>query len=171
MPELPEVQTIVSDLNEKIKGDTITDFWSDHKKAIKNKFDEFIKEIKGKKILEAKRIGKNIFINLSGGKTIYIHLKMTGHLLIKNTKYDIRDTKYFDDRVNQYVHHIFYLKSQIANRKSQYDKRMEFSDLRKFAKIVLVDTDKVKDLKEIKSLGVDVMSPDFTFKKFQEIFL
>jgi formamidopyrimidine-DNA glycosylase len=160
MPELPEVQTIVSDLNKKIKGDTITDFWSDHKKAIKNDFEEFVKNIKGKKILEAKRIGKNIFINLSGGKTIYIHLKMTGHLLVKNTKYEIQNTKYFDDRVNQYIHHIFYLGK---------NKKMEFSDLRKFAKIVLVDTDKVKELKEIKSLGTDVMSDEFTLKKFQEI--
>ena len=36
MPELPEVQTIVSDLNKKIVGYTIVDFWSDWPKAIKN---------------------------------------------------------------------------------------------------------------------------------------
>ena len=134
MPELPEVQTIVSDLNEKIKGDTITDFWSDWGKAIKNaSVEKFKKEIKGRKILEAKRIGKNIFINLSGGKTIYIHLKMTGHLLIKNKELSGKNkaADYFSDRVNQYIHHIFYLGK---------DKRMEFSDLRKFGKIVLVDT-------------------------------
>lgn len=160
MPELPEVQTIVSDLNKKIKGDTITDFWSDWGKAIKNKsVEQFKKEIKGRKILEAKRIGKNIFINLSGGKTIYIHLKMTGHLLVKSEKLKIK-SGYFADRVNQYIHHIFYLEK---------NKKMEFSDLRKFAKIVLVDTDKVKDIKEIKALGIDVMSPEFTFQKFEEI--
>ena len=28
MPELPEVQTIITDLNEKIKGDTGVGFWS-----------------------------------------------------------------------------------------------------------------------------------------------
>ncbi len=84
MPELPEVQTIISDLNKKIKGDTITGFWSDWPKAIKNlSADKFTKEIRGRKILGARRIGKNIFIDLSGNKTIYIHLKMTGHLLIK----------------------------------------------------------------------------------------
>jgi len=161
MPELPEVQTIISDLNKKIKGETITDFWSDHKKAVKNNFENFAEGIKGRKILEAKRIGKNILINLSGNKTIYIHLKMTGHLLIKNKKEKVKSKKdFFEDRVNQYVHHIFYLGK---------NKRMEFSDLRKFGKIVLVDTDKVQNLKEIKSLGVDVMSEEFTLKKFQEI--
>jgi len=83
MPELPEVQTIIDDLNRKIKGDTIIGFWSDWKKTVKMPIEKFEKEIKGKKILSASRIGKNIFLNLSGGKTIYIHLKMTGHLLVK----------------------------------------------------------------------------------------
>lgn len=161
MPELPEVQTIISDLNEKIKGETIADFWSDHKKAVKNNFEDFTDGIKERKILEAKRIGKNIFINLSGNKTIYIHLKMTGHLLVKSEKGKVKSEKdFFEERVNQYVHHIFYLGK---------NKRMEFSDLRKFGKIVLVDTDKVQNLKEIKSLGADAMSKELTLKKFQEI--
>ncbi len=85
MPELPEVETVVSDLNKKIVGDTITDFWSEWPKAIKGKsLAAFRKEIIGRKILGARRIGKNIFVDLSGGKTLYIHLKMTGHLLIKS---------------------------------------------------------------------------------------
>ena len=86
---------------------------------------------------------------------------MTGHLLVKSENLKVKSgDDYFDDRVNQYVHHVFYLGK---------NKKMEFSDLRKFAKIVLVDTDKIKKLKEIKSLGVDVMSDEFTLKKFQEI--
>ena len=61
MPELPEVQTVVSDLNEKIKGDTIVGFWSEWGKAIKNKsLEKFKKEIQNRKILGARRIGKNI---------------------------------------------------------------------------------------------------------------
>lgn len=157
MPELPEVQTIISDLNKKIKGDTIINFWSDWKKSIRMPFDEFSKEIKNRKILSAERIGKNIFLNLSGGKTVYIHLKMTGHLLVKS-KTDGKD--YFSDKVNQYIHHIFYLKS---------GRTLEFSDLRKFGKIILFDTDKIKEAKEIKSLGIDAMSEKFTPEKLGEI--
>jgi len=169
MPELPEVQTVVDDLNKKIKGETITDFRSEWPKAIKGKsLDAFKKEIKGRKIVGARRIGKNIFIDLSGGKTLYIHLKMTGHLLIKNPKLirQLADqnpkdgSDYFKDRVNQYIRHIFYLGK---------DKTMEFSDMRKFGKIVLDDTEKINELKEVKKLGVDAMSAEFTFKKFNEI--
>ena len=71
-----------------------------------------------------------------------------------------RKSKFFEDRVNQYIRHKFYLKS---------GKVLEFSDLRKFAKIVLDDTDKINNLKEIKALGIDALDPKFTFKKFQEI--
>ena len=175
MPELPEVQTIISDLNQKIKGDTIVDFWSDWGKAIKNEsVAYFTRNIKGRKILKARRVGKNIFLDLSGGKTLYIHLKMTGHLLIKLKKevrpLSTKTTKrgqtsdglrgYFSDKVNQYIHHIFYLKS---------GRTLEFSDLRKFGKIILDDTEKINNLKEIKSLGIDAMDLKFTFDEFNKI--
>jgi formamidopyrimidine-DNA glycosylase len=162
MPELPEVQTIVDDLNKKIKGDTIVGFWSDWKKTVRMPIEKFEREIKNKKILSASRIGKNIFINLSGGKTVYIHLKMTGHLLVKSEKLKVKsdEKNYFDDKVNQYIHHIFYLKS---------GRTLEFSDVRKFGKIILADTEKIKEIKEIGSLGVDAMSKEFTSEVLDEI--
>ena len=176
MPELPEVQTVVNDLNEKIVGDMVVDFWSEWPKAIKGKtLKNFQKEIIGRKILGVRRIGKNIFVDLSGGKTLYIHLKMTGHLLIKKqetrdnnqTNFKSQNSKtlnYFGDRVNQYIRHSWTLKDKKGKLKT-----IEFSDMRKFAKIVLDDTGKINNLKEIVALGVDAMSPDFTFKKFNEI--
>ncbi|MDI6777627.1 MAG: bifunctional DNA-formamidopyrimidine glycosylase/DNA-(apurinic or apyrimidinic site) lyase [Patescibacteria group bacterium] len=162
MPELPEVQTIVDDLNQKIKGDAIAGFWTDWKKSIKLPVDKFEKEIKNKKILSASRIGKNIFLNLSGGKTIYIHLKMTGHLLVKSEKLKVKSygKDYFSEKVNQYIHHIFYLKS---------GRTLEFSDLRKFGKIILADTEKIREIGEIQKLGIDAMSRDFSLKKLEEI--
>jgi len=200
MPELPEVETVVSDLNQKIVGDTIVDFWSDWTKTIKNlSLKKFKRDIRNRKILRARRIGKNIFIDLSGGKTLYIHLKMTGHLLIKSeilnpkslpemlriskqagetnsksknqktTNYSLSTTNYFNDRVNQYIHHIWKLKSCSMKHKTCSKKTLEFSDMRKFAKIVLDDTEKINNLPEIKKLGVDAMSREFTLKKFQEI--
>ena len=165
MPELPEVQTIVSDLNKKIVGYTIVDFWSDWPKAIKNlSLEKFRKEIRNRKILGVRRIGKNIFIDLSGNKTLYIHLKMTGHLLVKSEKLKVKS--YFNEKVNSYIHHIWILEAKKLKPKKL---TLEFSDVRKFAKIVLDDTDKINNLKEIKKLGVDAMSKEFTLQKFDEI--
>ncbi|PJA87085.1 MAG: bifunctional DNA-formamidopyrimidine glycosylase/DNA-(apurinic or apyrimidinic site) lyase [Candidatus Moranbacteria bacterium CG_4_9_14_3_um_filter_42_9] len=175
MPELPEVQTIISDLNKKIVGDTITDFWSNWPKTIKGKsLAIFKKEIIDRKIIGIRRIGKNIFIDLSGGKTLYIHLKMTGHLLVKSAKLKVKSGKkdYFQDKVNQYIHHVWYLKSHNPKPETHslnYDKTIEFSDVRKFAKIVLDDTQKIKELKEIKALGIDALDKKFTLERFEDI--
>lgn len=159
MPELPEVQTIVSDLNKKIINHKIIDFWSDWAKSIHNlSLNEFQKQIVGRKILKVHRWGKNIFIDLSGGKTIYVHLKMTGHLLVKDKKAEKNEN--FKERVNQYIHHIWTLDKGV---------RIEFSDLRKFGKIVLLGTKNIKDYKDIKALGIDAMDPKFTYQKFKEI--
>jgi formamidopyrimidine-DNA glycosylase len=155
------VQTIINDLNEKIAGDTITGFWTDWPKTIKGlKLEEFEKQIKNKKIKKAWRIGKNMFIDLSGNKTLYIHLKMTGHLLVKTRNEKLETKNYFSDKVNQYIHHVWQLGKS---------KTLEFSDLRKFGKIMLVDTDKIVELKEIKELGMDVLDSKFTLEKFQEM--
>ena len=89
---------------------------------------------------------------------------MTGHLLVKNRKAKSEKLNngksYFYEKVNQYIHHIFYLKS---------GRTLEFSDLRKFGKIILADTDKIAEIKEIKNLGIDAMSQKFTLEKLDEI--
>ena len=68
MPELPEVQTIVNDLNRKVKGLTITDVWTDWPKYFRRspgQFEGFKKAIKDKKILKAVMRFWNFFFMLS----------------------------------------------------------------------------------------------------------
>lgn len=166
MPELPEVETIISDLNRKIKGATILKFWSDFPSAIKNMtLLKFQREMKNKKILLAERVGKNIFLNLSGGKSIHIHLRMTGHLLVKiqetkNKKQTMQNANYFDDKVNQYIHHIWYLDK---------NKTLEFSDLRKFATMRLLETKKLEKYLAEKKIGIDAMDAKFNLTKFNQL--
>jgi len=159
MPELPEVQTIVNDLNEKIIDETIVDFWSDWKKRVRPNFSKFKKEIIGAKIKEARRIGKHIIIDLANKKSVIIHLKMSGHLLFKPV--DIgRLQKEFLEKVNQYIHHKIIFKS---------GNTLDFSDLRKFGWLEVIETKKVDEMKEISQLGVDALGSSFTLKKFKEI--
>src|SRR3989338_11329859 len=94
MPELPEVQTIVDDLNKKVVGRKIPGVWLDWPKMIKDPLDQsrtkiahkhvavFVKYLKGKKIIKVRRRGKNILIYLSGNLLLLIHQKMTGHMLV-----------------------------------------------------------------------------------------
>ena len=173
MPELPEVQTIVDDLNKKVAGRRIIDVWSDWKKTVKKpSFDKFKKLIKGKKILKVLRQAKNILIYLSENHILLIHLKMTGHLLVgkwriekskvrslcqKDLVIPIEPKEVVEDPYNKYIHLIFYLDN---------GQMLGFSDLRKFGKMILGTQEQIYNLAEIKKLGPEPLDPSFKVDKF-----
>ncbi len=172
MPELPEVQTTVDGLNKTVRGKKILNVWTDYnspshtgKDNIKNPkfFKTFKQQIVGKKIIESKRRGKNILMELSNKKTILVHMKMTGHLMygkykLENKKWVAADKKSpLADPFNKFIRLIFVLSG---------GKELAFSDMRKFAKVTLIDsTDYEKNI-ELAHLGVDALEISFAdFKK------
>jgi formamidopyrimidine-DNA glycosylase len=165
MPELPEVETIVRELNKEVLGRTFLDVWTDFKKMIKKpkSFGEFRKEIKGKKILNLRRRGKNIIFELSGNSFLLIHQKLTGHLLLG--KWKLEKGKWIseipgpllEDPMNNFLHLIFWLNDK---------RQLALSDLRKFAKVELLNKEELE--KELKSLGPEPLEKDFSFEKFKE---
>lgn len=160
MPELPEVQTVVSQLGRKAKGETITGFETVWTKSVKLPVAELKRAVIGAKIVGTRRFGKHIVIDLDNGRSLVIHLKMTGHLLVKDSANERHPL--FRDRVNGYIRHVFSLK---------HGKRIEFSDMRKFGWIRLLETKHVESLDSIASLGVDALSPEFTFDRWNGILL
>jgi len=167
MPELPEVEAIVRDLNKEIIGRKILNAWTDFPRNIKfpKTFEEFKRKIKDKKIEKVWRRGKNIIIELSGGLTLLIHQKLTGHLLIGKWKLENRRwvplTKGpLEEPVNKFIHLIFWLDN---------GKMLVLSDLRKFAKVMLAETKKLSDLEDLKNLGPEPLEKSFSFEKFKKI--
>jgi len=165
MPELPEVETTVRYLRKKVKGRTFFDVWSDWKKIIKKpkSFNNFKKIIKGKKILNVRRRAKNILFDLSEGKTLLVHQKMTGHLLVGRWKKENGNWQPppgpLSDKNNSYIHLMFTFENGLM---------MSLSDLRKFAKVELWDSDKLKESGGMKDLGPEPLEKDFTFAKFKK---
>jgi formamidopyrimidine-DNA glycosylase len=158
MPELPEVQTVVSQLGRKVAGDRIEGFWTDWPKAVRPSLEAFEKAVVGATILGTRRIGKHVVVDLDNGFSVVIHLKMTGHLLVKTP--ENREGEAFRDPFNQFIHHIFRLSE---------DKTIEFSDMRKFAWLEAAETSLVEELASVRLLGVDALSPRFTLGRFEEI--
>jgi len=167
MPELPEVETIVRDLNKEVLSRTFLDVWSDFKKIVKKpkQFEEFKKEIRGKKILDIRRRAKNILFDLSQNKVLLIHQKLTGHLLLG--KWQQKNGKWLsqisgplsEDKMNKFLHLFFFLND---------GRQLALSDLRKFAKVELWDRDKLEISDEMKNLGPEPLEKNFTFEKFKE---
>lgn len=177
MPELPEVHTTTEGLKKRVKNLTILEVWSDYFKNTKNKsknviknknfFDKFKKEIIGQKVLNCERRGKNILIHLSSNKTILIHMKMTGHLMYG--QYIFNDKKWIPteegplkDPFNSFIHFLI----KFTNQKS-----LAFSDMRKFAKITLFETDKMGDHNDLKILGPEPTDEKFNWKILKERFM
>ena len=168
MPELPEVETIIRGLKKRILNLKIKDVWSDAKKIIKKPqtFSKFKSEIKNRKILNLRRRGKNILIDLSGNKVLLIHQKISGHLLYgewgkeKDKWVSKIPGALSEDSWNQYLHLIFFLNN---------NEQVALSDLRKFAKVELWNKQDLKNSKSIKHLGFEPLERNLTFEKFKNI--
>jgi len=166
MPELPEVETTVRGLNEKVLERTFVDVWTDWRKLIKKpkSFAEFREKIGNKKIKRVWRRGKNIIFELSDGLSLLIHQKMTGHLIYgvwekRGVKWEPQNDGDLRDKVNTYIHLIFFLDN---------GKMLALSDLRKFAKAELWETEELKKSEELKGLGPEPLEEGFTLEKFKD---
>lgn len=164
MPELPEVETIVNDLNEKVSSRTIRNVWSD--------IERFgVKKLKlgivGSKIKRVERAGKNILFYLTGEKILLVHQKMTGHLMYGKWKIEKNSGGKekvlslsggpFEDKANNYIHLIFGLDN---------GRQIALSDLRKFAKVKVYHARNAGEIEMLKNLGPDALKVNFAdFRK------
>ena len=160
MPELPEVETMRRELEEKVRGRTFLDVWTDTPKLIYYplRFSNFQKEVKGRKLEWVERKGKVLIIHLSRGKILLVHPKMTGHFLIGHWRY--QDRKWQPILPQQYIHLMFWLDNQ---------QMLAWSDLRKFSRLELHSSSEIQHTPLLQKIGVDPLTREFSVKKFQEM--
>lgn len=152
MPELPEVETIVRELRQHLAGEIIADIVVEDERLVgyPEETGEFIRGISGREIEDVRRRGKYILIMLSGEKTLVIHLRMTGKLLLKKA----------GAAIDKHTHVIFHLKD---------DGELHFNNLRKFGRVYLVASDDYAPVGGLACLGPEPLSEDFTLEKFREM--
>jgi formamidopyrimidine-DNA glycosylase len=117
MPELPEVETIKRELEKVVLGKKIIGVIVNHPKVIRQpKKDDFVKGLSGNAIKNILRKGKLLILELSSGKSLAIHLKMTGQLIYPGNG-----------------------KTSRVSFKLSDGKLLDFNDQRLFAELRLVD--------------------------------
>jgi len=147
MPELPEVQTIVNDLNAaNLKGKTITSakvFWP--RTIAEPSFRLFCRRINGLHLSSIWRRGKYIVFDLTDDATLLMHLRMSGRLHLVSP----------DEPRNKHEHVVLGFED---------GRQLRFHDPRKFGRLHLV-----KDPQRILGrLGLEPLDIGFTAKIFAE---
>jgi formamidopyrimidine-DNA glycosylase len=143
VPELPEVETIKNELSPRIIGKRIVDVTLLDPKAVKEPSPEgFRRELKGKTIENLNRRGKYLLFHLSQGKTLIIHLRMTGALLLNNP-------------ADRYVRAVFRLSG---------GDQLAFVDRRRLGILRLTDHEEAI----ISKLGPEPLARGFTVGKFAQ---
>lgn len=143
MPELPEVETIARSLRPALEGITLTAarvLWP--RTIAEPSAGDFEALIPGQRVEQVTRRAKYLWLRLSGGKHLFVHLRMSGDLLLQDANY----TPAKHDRL------IFALSD---------GRWLVFTDTRKFGRVWLVS-----DLQRvIGKLGPEPLSPSFTAEK------
>ncbi len=160
MPELPEVETIKRTLQHHIVGHMIQSVDIHLPKQLHGNPENVI----GAKIVEVKRFGKGLVIDLDNSYSITIHVKMTGQMLYKNqqtTKQVIAGNAKVDlhSLPDKYTHVVFHLDK---------DADLFYRDVRQFGWIKIVQSDSVAFQQYFKSLGPEPLR-DLTLPMFRAI--
>ena len=119
MPELPEVETIKQELEPWVVGQSFTKVTvPDARLVCGCSVTEVRRGLNGQKVRSLERRGKYLIFHLSNGKSLVMHLRMTGSLLL-NSK-----------GVDRYARAIFHLSN---------GHRLVFNDRRRLGLMWLVD--------------------------------
>lgn len=144
MPELPEVEMVARHLHALVTGRTITKaqlLWP--RTAPEQTARQFAAGLKGARVENVGRRGKYILVQLHNGRTLLVHLRMTGRFF------------YLDGGAETPSHTraIF----QLDNAK-----QLLFHDVRKFGKLHLVPTTRLHESAQLAPLAPEPFSAEFS---------
>ena len=138
MPELPEVETIVRDLNKSIRRKTFSDVTVHDAFLLRQTPKDFIRRIKGRTIDKITRRGKAVIVHLNSGELLVVQVMMTGQLIV-NGPQDKHTRLTFDFTDGS---------------------RLLYNDQRRFGQLRVVS--QLNEVKHFNILGPEPFSKDFT---------
>jgi formamidopyrimidine-DNA glycosylase len=146
MPELPEVETIVCGLRNRLLGLEFSRVEVGLEKSIQGSKKSFIASLRGREILRAERQGKNIILHLSGGMALRVHLRMTGRLRLVPAQAPLE----------KHTHVIFSFQGQLC--------QLRYVDPRQFGRLWVEKKGEGGKLRSLADLGpepFDISAKDF----------
>lgn len=151
MPELPEVELVVQSLDKLVsQRQIVVGELLRERLAPFNSPADFAERLRNSTIKNVSRRGKHILFDLDNGQTLIAHLRMSGRFMLLPTT-----------RENpKYTHAAFFFADE---------SRLIFQDQRHFGFMRIVETDKLHETKELKSLAPEPFGEDFTPRYFRDV--
>lgn len=145
MPELPEVETIVSDLRPVLKDRFFVDLVGTHENSIVGAMDN-IAVIRDQKVIEVVRRGKFINIFFENDYVMTIHLRMSGRIVVNQ----------IDDAELPFERTKIIFNGAV----------LRFCDIRKFGKVWICKKSEYEMLTGISRLGMEPLNGDMSLEGF-----
>jgi formamidopyrimidine-DNA glycosylase len=158
MPELPEVETVARQLEPEIEGRRIESLEvRDERWCRPVPAAEFEAAVDGRTIEGLGRRGKYLLLGLDGARTLVMHLRMTGNLILVEGEEMLDPSEgrrlYENERSTEERH----LRARFL---LDDGRELWFTDPRRFGEAFLIDD---ADLDQrFAKLGIEPFSPDFT---------
>ncbi|MBI5754043.1 bifunctional DNA-formamidopyrimidine glycosylase/DNA-(apurinic or apyrimidinic site) lyase [Candidatus Peregrinibacteria bacterium] len=148
MPELPEVETIVSDLKPVLVGRFFVDLVGTHENTIIGALDN-VATVRDKRVVEVSRRGKFINIFFENDYVMTIHLRMSGRIISRG----------IDDEILRFE----------RMRIDFNSISLRFCDVRKFGRVWICKASEYEEVTGISRLGVEPLNGDLNLEKFTKM--
>jgi len=158
MPELPEVETVVRQLEPEVEGQRIERLEVlDARWARPVPPERLGKEVDGSTIMRLGRRGKYILMHLDRERTLVMHLRMTGNLILREGEKMLDPSEgrrlYESERSTEERH----LRARFVLGDGR---ELWFTDPRRFGEAFLLEDAQLGE--RFAKLGVEPFSPEFT---------
>jgi len=158
MPELPEVETVVRQLEPEVEGHRIERLEVlDERWARPVPPEQLGSAVGGATIERLGRRGKYILMGLDGARALVMHLRMTGNLILREGDEVLDPSEgrrlYENERSTEERH----LRARFV---LDDGRELWFTDPRRFGEAFLIDDDRLAE--RFAKLGVEPFAPEFT---------
>lgn len=149
MPELPEVETIRRQMEKEIVGARILGVDVRFSGRLNVSAKAFANAVAGSRVKAVGRRAKLLLVHLSNGKSLVVHLKMTGRFLLAKGS----------PVPGKHAHLVFRLSGK---------RTLFFEDVRKFGFVKLFRTDELEEkVFDKEAYGPEPLDKAFTFERFR----
>ena len=177
MPELPEVQTVVSELNKRIVGrkikrvavnmgkiisigpQTVSNIRDTSQKTV----NEFVRLLQGRKFTSVRRRGKMLIFDINGPLSMLVHLKMTGQLIYRHGHRIIEG----GHNLPVFTEKDLPTKYTLVIWKFNDGGQLYFNDMRKFGYLKIVDKEEKEKI--VAKYGIEPLTKNFTLANFRKV--